>query len=135
MKNFEENPERFLVDVDEGLERVFKKSVESIIRTARVVEVKDWEIRDSTDLLEGFKGDDWRVCEENGDFLDSIWLKLLRDLILRTKELTGLYCVFLIHFDQTQLIFSENKIKEIKTINKKANMNYLIIIIFHIING
>ena len=56
MKNFEENPERFLVDVDEGLERVFKKSVESIIRTARVVEVKDWEIRDSTDLLEGFKG-------------------------------------------------------------------------------
>lgn len=58
MKNFEENPERFLVDVDEGLERVFKKSVESIIRTARVVEVRDWEIRDSTDLLEGFKGDD-----------------------------------------------------------------------------
>ena len=58
MKNFEENPERFLVDVDEGLERVFKKSVESIIRTARVVEVKDWEIRDSTDLLEGFKGED-----------------------------------------------------------------------------
>ena len=135
MKNFEENPERFLVDVDEGLERVFKKSVESIIRTARVVEVKDWEIRDSTDLLEGFKGDDWRVCEENGDFLDSIWLKLLRNLILRTKELTGLYCLFLIHFDQTQEFFSENKIKEIKTINKKANMNYLIIIIFHIING
>ena len=56
MKNFEENPERFLADVEEGLEKVFKKSVESIIRTAKVVEVKDWEIRDSTNLLEGFKG-------------------------------------------------------------------------------
>jgi hypothetical protein len=42
--------------VEEGLEKVFKKSVESIIRTAKVVEVKDWEIRDSTNLLEGFKG-------------------------------------------------------------------------------
>jgi hypothetical protein len=56
MKNFEENPERFLADVEEGLEKVFKKSVESIIRTAKVVEVKDWEIRDSTNLMEGFKG-------------------------------------------------------------------------------
>ncbi len=43
------------MNVEEGLDKVFKKSVESIIRDAIIVPVKDWEIRDSTDLLDGFK--------------------------------------------------------------------------------
>ncbi len=54
MKNFESNPDNFLISVEEGLEKVFKKSIKSMIKSAKVVSVKDWEIRDSTDLLEGY---------------------------------------------------------------------------------
>ena len=46
------------MNVDEVLDNVFKKSIESIIRTAKVIPVKDWEIRDSTNLLDGFTGEE-----------------------------------------------------------------------------
>jgi len=41
------------VDIDGGLDKVFKKSMSSIIRNATRVQVKDSSIRDSTNLLGG----------------------------------------------------------------------------------